>query len=581
MKKLLWVCDLEGTGYSTGSQVLLNRFIQKHKDRYDVHFLFMNHTFDMNYVLNSAKRNYPEVDPSKFHSIKIHDWMPTTNEKIKGVSQFKQNYTIETLLAFHDLDDVVMELKPDIVISINDNSVLENHVKIIRKLNEREKMNVLFIPYIPIDVETFPNEKLKFLNHCDHILTMTDFCKNVFVNAGVKKPITILYHPMEIDKYYPLSSEERLQARHSILGDQYDNTFIVLNCNKNQNRKRIDITLEGFAQWVSKTNKKKGEVLLLLKMTETPSVVGGGIHIKEYIEKLSQKYQINFQEFVALIQKKLPQETLNQLYNLSDAGINTTSGEGFGIIPAECALTLQPQIIPRSGTYPELFDPEDLVEAEQQSYGQGRGGKDMVKMEKESFLFYKSYVAYQKVSQSIVSDIELDQDSHIVHYLVSENGKDSHSQKPFGVTHSGGTQMVFQGHFRTLKYLQMWINKLKVVPRRFQIYLSYGKEFNGIREQVHFMKKLNNGPFLELENRAVHQLSKDKFETTMNEWGVKVSVCKMDALVNKLEQLYSDPEYRKKTALNGCQSIKEKCNPNEITKQFYEFLVKVESSKKK
>ena len=576
-RRLLWVCDLEGTGYSTGSQVLLNRFISKHKDEFDVHFLFINHTYDMNYVVNSASKNYPGVDHSKFHTIKIHDWMPRTNDSIQGVSSHKQTFTIETLLGLHELDNCIMSLKPDMVISINDNTVLENHVKIVRNLNEREKMNVKLIPYIPIDVEAFPSEKLKFLNNCEKILTMTQFCKNVFLNSGVKKPITVLYHPMEIDKYYPLDKEARLEARKRILniGDGVEDTFIILNCNKNQNRKRIDLTLEGFAKWVQKTNKKVGEVMLLLKMTEVPSAVGGGVHVKDVIEFLSGKYNIQLKDYIALISKKLPQETLNELYNLSDAGINTTSGEGFGIIPAECALTLQPQIIPNSGTYPELFDGIGLVDAEQTSYGEGRLCKNMNKLANESFIFYKSYASYQKVQNQIVSEIEFEKDEHMVQYLVSANGRDTHHQKQFSVNakdQDGKPEMVFSGHFRTLKYLQSWLNKSNSPPVRFQVFLNYGKDFTGLREQLHFIRKLNDAPFLTHDNRSNHQLSKGKFNTMMNEWDVKVSVCKLDSLVQTIDKIYSEVEYRKMLAEKGRKSIQEKCNPDVITEQFYNFL---------
>ena len=179
------------------------------------------------------------------------------------------------------------------------------------------------------------------------------------------------------------------------------------------------------------------------------------------------------------------------------------------------------------------------------------------------------------MSHSLIEQFEVDQDEQMAYYLISEKGQDTEEQKPFRVTQASGVQMTVLGHFKTLAYLQAWISDLKSVPNRFQVYLTYGKEFADLRAQMNYLNELDNKPFLHLENRASQQLPLNKIESVLNEWDVKVRVCKVPALVEKLEQLYSDPSLRMQIAEKHSNSIKEKCSPQVIAQQFYEFLEKV------
>ena len=58
---------------------------------------------------------------------------------------------------------------------------------------------------------------------------------------------------------------------------------------------------------------------------------------------------------------------------MPDVGINTTSGEGWGLTPCEMALCGVPQIIPNNTSYPEIFGKNyDYIKTEEQSHSAGR-----------------------------------------------------------------------------------------------------------------------------------------------------------------------------------------------------------------
>jgi hypothetical protein len=47
----------------------------------------------------------------------------------------------------------------------------------------------------------------------------------------------------------------------------------------------------------------------------------------------------------------LPDEIINQIYNLTDIGINTSDGEGFGLCQLEHLYTGAPQVVTDVGSY--------------------------------------------------------------------------------------------------------------------------------------------------------------------------------------------------------------------------------------
>jgi hypothetical protein len=54
--------------------------------------------------------------------------------------------------------------------------------------------------------------------------------------------------------------------------------------------------------------------------------------------------------------KPLPDSAINELYNASDIGVNTSDGEGFGLCQIEHLYTGAPQLVTDIGTYRSFMD---------------------------------------------------------------------------------------------------------------------------------------------------------------------------------------------------------------------------------
>ena len=164
--------------------------------------------------------------------------------------------------------------------------------------------------------------------------------------------LDIIPHGVATEKFFPLAGDDparRLEARRRMKLDdaQHLDAFIVLNASRNMPRKRIDLTIEGFAQFAK---DKPANVKLYLHMATEDT--GWNVLI------LAKRYGIFDRLIMTQADNSRPtfsDEQLNYLYNACDVGINTTTGEGWGMPSFEHAATRTAQIVPRHTSLAELW----------------------------------------------------------------------------------------------------------------------------------------------------------------------------------------------------------------------------------
>jgi D-inositol-3-phosphate glycosyltransferase len=140
-------------------------------------------------------------------------------------------------------------------------------------------------------------------------------------------------------------------ARRELLGPELgaEISFLVLNANRNVPRKRIDATLRVFAAFSA--DKPRG-VRLLLKASPGPGA--GGCDIGNTSRALGIQDRVLVTSALG-IPDALDDAALNRLYNACDVGINTSEGEGWGLIALEHAASGAPQILAAHPTGAELW----------------------------------------------------------------------------------------------------------------------------------------------------------------------------------------------------------------------------------
>lgn len=270
------------------------------------------------------------------------------------------------------LVDYLKSVLPDVVIIYNDVLVVSSLLQKIH--NEIPEVDRTFklIPYIDL---VYKNERQSFLNYInaniDGAIAFTDYWKDVLLEQGFTKPLWVLEHAFNKQNNYPIPKS--IARKYFELDEK---SFIILNLNRNQPRKRWDICIIAFMKFIS---KHRNENIKLLVMTS----ITGAWNLSELIAFEGKKYGMDLNEakkFFIFIQnpQKLTDSEINIMYNVADIGINTCAGEGFGLCNFDQAGVGVPQVVPYIGGFRDFFNETNSITIKPSIEIYGDTGKDNV-----------------------------------------------------------------------------------------------------------------------------------------------------------------------------------------------------------
>jgi len=311
--RLLWVGDIVAmTGFARVTENVLERIC----DKYEIIVLGNNFWGDPT-PLQSKYKMYPSSN--RFQTA------PFGEDRIR---------------------EVVEKEKPDIVFTINDMWLINEQYKRIKDLHDQKLFK--FVGYAPMDSYGWTGCLDETANSWDGIVSYTEFGAHEFIRGGIKKPITIIPHGITANQFYPI---EKAAARKQL--NLKDDIFIVFNGNRNQFRKRIDITIEGFAKFA----KDKPDTQLYLHM----GLKDQGWDLMPLFARAMQREGIDPNGRIILTAQtggppNVEIDFLNAIYNAVDVGVNTCKGEGWGLVSHEHAACRVPQVVPNHTSCKEIFE---------------------------------------------------------------------------------------------------------------------------------------------------------------------------------------------------------------------------------
>jgi glycosyltransferase involved in cell wall biosynthesis len=223
--------------------------------------------------------------------------------------------------------------------------------------------------YTPVEAGPIAPEIIEPLEGVARYVMYNEFGRGVIADslAAIRtrrpdfgfSPLDVIAHGVDQDHFFPLSASaagsanevaRRLAARQQLGIDTPETrgAFIVLNANRNMPRKRIDLTLQGFAQFA---RDKPANVKLYLHMATEDS--GWNVLL------LAKRYGIFDRLIMTRADNQRPafdDATMNALYNACDVGLTTSTGEGWGMVAFEHGATRAAQVMPRHTSLAELWD---------------------------------------------------------------------------------------------------------------------------------------------------------------------------------------------------------------------------------
>ena len=310
--KILWSGDIVArTGFARVTENLITRL----KDRYEIVILGNN-------------------------------WWGDPNDYQKEFEMYPSSNRFQTEpFGVQRIREITELVKPDLVFVNNDCWIVNQIYDQIKDLHQQEQFK--FIAYMPMDSYGWTGCVGDFSNLWDLVISYTEFGAKEFLKAGLQKPVAVIPHGITSGQFYP---KDKVACRKELNLNPDD--FIVFNGNRNQARKRIDITIEAFARFAV----DKPDTKLYLHMGKKDQ----GWDVMQLFGREMGKQGIDANNRIIMTADtpappSVPVELLNTIYNCADVGINTCKGEGHGLVNHEHGSCRVAQIVPDHTSLKEIF----------------------------------------------------------------------------------------------------------------------------------------------------------------------------------------------------------------------------------
>lgn len=240
---------------------------------------------------------------------------------------------------------IMDKVKPDLIVIQQDPWNIPAYLDYIRYAYEvaAEKCISFHIPpiigYLAVDAENHKGYQLEDLSH---IVTWTEFGRGELIQGGYTGPTSVV--PLGVDTiFYPRDKKE---SRSRVCSDPRiaSDAYIVGYVGRNQYRKRLDLTIEYFAEWVRRGGVDNAYLYLYTGSSGEKSVD---------IESLVSYYGIRGRVIINTPPTGYgnPEIILPYVYSSFDVYLSTSMAEGFCLPVLEAMACGVPVICPDIGGF--------------------------------------------------------------------------------------------------------------------------------------------------------------------------------------------------------------------------------------
>jgi glycosyltransferase involved in cell wall biosynthesis len=258
---------------------------------------------------------------------------------------------------------LIEEIDPDLVFILHDIWYFAHYLRILGPYRDRLKI----VCYLPLDGKIANEDDTAPFASADRVVVYTEFARSEFEGAfdrlrakqggGQFPAVDVIPHGVDRSRFHPLpalsqasfGSPARAAAKRKVFAGLADteSSFIALNASRPNKRKRVDLTIEGFARFAA---GKPANVRLCLHhalMIE---------HEKQQVHALIERFKLQERVHLNPLGERVVDDAeLNLLYNACDVGTTTSMGEGWGLVSFEHGAAGAAQIVPDHSACAELW----------------------------------------------------------------------------------------------------------------------------------------------------------------------------------------------------------------------------------
>lgn len=246
------------------------------------------------------------------------------------------------------------EWRPDAVFVLNDLWYLEHYARVLGPI----RGNVPLVGYLPIDGAVPDTLQLPDLRAFSGLATFTHHAagelQRTLSAQGQPVPVDVVGHGVDtiafqadgtaVDSGFdPMVRARRAQALFGLEAP----ALVVLNASRADPRKRIDLTIDAFAV-------ARARSTVPMKLCLHQAIAHEGLAALQQL-RVDQRGLADDLVWWPPRPGPLDDEGLCQLYNACAIGLNTSMGEGFGLVSFEHAACGVPQVLPDHPALAELW----------------------------------------------------------------------------------------------------------------------------------------------------------------------------------------------------------------------------------
>lgn len=233
--------------------------------------------------------------------------------------------------------------RPDVVLINNDPWIVPSFVEAMRA--EPATAPIPVVAYMPVDA---PNQSAApALNGLDRAITYTEFGAQELTMGGYRGRIDVIPHGVDLSLYQPMGRDEA-RAALGLTKKLPDDAYIVQSVDRNQPRKRLDLTIQYWAEWWNTHGRPEDAFLYLHTCLRDQ-----GWDINQLIKYYGLEHRIVLTNPAMTPSQMVPENQMRAVYSAADVHLSTTLGEGWGLTTHESAACGVAQILPEYSAYGE------------------------------------------------------------------------------------------------------------------------------------------------------------------------------------------------------------------------------------
>ena len=224
--------------YGTGLTRVMHGIMRRLADRHEIHYLGIGYT----------------GETVRDRGLTIHPTNPRGGD----------------IFAAFQAKTLIEEIDPALVFILHDIWHFEYYLRILGPYRDRLKIAC----YIPLDGKIVNEEDAAPLERADRVVVYTEFARKEFEGAFARlrakraageasafPAVDVIPHGVDRDRFHPFpdllqasfASAARADAKRKVFPGLQDpeSSFIALNASRPDQRKRVDLTIEGFARFAA------------------------------------------------------------------------------------------------------------------------------------------------------------------------------------------------------------------------------------------------------------------------------------------------------------------------------------------